>query len=474
MNMNQPKLTILSEKQIKSIYQSSLEVLIHTGIKIKHPKIMQHLKKIGIRVENDLALIAPSFVEQALQSAPHIIPIYNRNGSLAMKLGKNNSYYGTGSDCPYILDSYTNQRRPFTIQDIEKTAVLCDALPNIDFIMSLGLVSGELTPIGDVMQFLAMTNNSIKPIVFTSLDPRGTDFIIQMASCIAGSKEKLREKPFLIHYIEPISPLVISSDAIDKLVFSANHNLPVVFTPGPMSGATSPVTLSGTLVTALAEIFAGLVISQSIQQGHGVVIGGTSGIMDMKTSITPYAGPEFLLLNGAMSEICHFLDLPMFGTAGCSDSKRFDSQAALEATSSIMIQTLCQANLIHDIGYLESGLTSSFDMLVLSDEIIAMMKQFMRGVRTEEDDLALDVIHEVGPGGHYLTSEHTLKYYREYWDPQLIDRQIYPKWVEKGSTDLAQRVNDRVKGIIETHKPPRLDLKILDILQKKINERNQR
>lgn len=473
MTFLQPRFSILTEQQIKDIYQGALEVLLHTGIKVKHPQVLQHLNKMGIGVEDEIAFIPPSFVQEALQSAPEMILIYNRNGELAMRLGRDNSYYGTGSDCPYILDTFTGQRRPFTIQDIEKTAILCDALPNIDFMMPLGLISDKLALIGDVIQFFTMTKNTTKPIVFTSLDAKGTEYIIQMAEHIAGGADSLREKPFIIHYIEPISPLVISSDAVDKLIVSIEKNIPVVFTPGPMAGATSPVTLAGTLVTALAEIFTGMVISQSLQKGHSVIIGGTSGIMDMRTSITPYGGPEFLLLNAAMSEICHFINLPMFGTAGCSDSKCFDGQAALEASTSILIQTLSRANLIHDIGYLESGLTGSFDMLVLSDEMIGMTKQFMKGISTEKEYLALDTVHQTGPGGNFLTSQHTLNHFKEYWDPQLMDRQIYQKWLEKGKTNLQYRIKNKIESILTTYQPFSLEKKVIHFLEQIIEKRKK-
>ena len=472
--MMQPKLNILSQKQIENIFQGALETLQHTGIKIKHAGALEKFKSMGITVSEDTAYIAPQFVKQALQSAPEMVFIYNREGELAMRLGKDNSYYGTGSDCPYILDNITGERRQFTLQDIKNTAILCDALPHINFMMSLGLVSGKETKLGDLIQFEIMMNHTIKPIVFTSLDVKGTETIFQMAASICGSEKQLIQKPFLIHYIEPISPLTISSDAIDKLILSAKKNLPVVFTPGPMAGATSPVTLAGTLTTALSEILSGLVLSQFIQKGHNVIIGGTSGIMDMKTSITPYGGPEFLLLNAAMSEICHFLDLPMFGTAGCSDSKCFDGQASLEAYSSILMQTLCRSNLIHDIGYLESGLTGSLEMLVLSNELIGMTKQFMGGISTETEDLALHTIHQVGPGGHFLTAEHTLKHYRDYWDPQLMDRQIFQKWSEKGKMDLKARVNKQLNSLLASHqtKPlkPEVQQKISQFIEKRKKE----
>jgi len=314
--------------------------------------------------------------------------------------------------------------------------VICDTLPNIDFMMSMGLISDKPTVVTDIHQFQAMVFNTKKPIVFTSLTIPGAEDIIKMAGIIAGSEEELRRKPFIIHYIEPSSPLAVSKEAVDRLLLSADKGIPVVFTPGPMAGATSPATLAGTLVTALAESLSGIVLSQLKREGLPLIVGGTSGIMDMRTAITPYGGPEFYLLNAAMSELCRFIGVPMFGTAGCSDAKKFGEQAAIESSLSVITQVLSGANLIHDIGYLESGLTGSFDMLVLTDEIIAMAKRFMRGINTDDERLALQVIDKVGPGGNYLVEDHTLKYFKEYWEPKLIDRQNYKRWSDKGSKSL--------------------------------------
>jgi len=275
---------------------------------------------------------------------------------------------------------------------------------------------------------------------------------------IAGGEEELRRRPFIIHYVEPTSPLVISKDAVDRLLLSADKGIPVVFTHVPMAGATSPVTLAGTLVTSLAESLGGVVISQLRREGLPLIVGGALGIMDMRTAVTPYSGPEFYLLNCAISELCKFIQIPMFGTAGCSDAKRIDEQAAIELALSVITQILSGANLIHDIGYLDLGLTGSFDMIVMNDQIIAMAKRFMRGINTDDEHLALEVTDNVGPGSSYLTEKHTLKHFKtEHWEPKLMDRGNYERWVKNGRKGLGERVNEKVKSILAEHKPEPLE-----------------
>ncbi|MCD6472482.1 trimethylamine methyltransferase family protein [Candidatus Aerophobetes bacterium] len=470
-----PQFEILSENQRERIYSAALEVLEHTGVKIQGEKALSLLKEAGASADGEIVYIPSYLVENALRSTPKKVLIYTRDGNLAMRLEGFNSYFGTGSDCPSILDSFTGERRKFTKRDVEQAAVICDTLPNIDFMMSMGLISDKPTVVTDIHQFQAMVFNTKKPIVFTSLTIPGAEDIIKMAGIIAGSEEELRRKPFIIHYIEPSSPLAVSKEAVDRLLLSADKGIPVVFTPGPMAGATSPATLAGTLVTALAESLSGIVLSQLKREGLPLIVGGTSGIMDMRTAITPYGGPEFYLLNAAMSELCRFIGVPMFGTAGCSDAKKFGEQAAIESSLSVITQVLSGANLIHDIGYLESGLTGSFDMLVLTDEIIAMAKRFMRGINTDDERLALQVIDKVGPGGNYLVEDHTLKYFKEYWEPKLIDRQNYKRWSDKGSKSLGERVNEKVKSILAEYKTEPLEdkkqrevLKIIEFRERKI------
>ena len=453
-----PQFKVLSEDEQERIYSAALEVLEHTGMRIQGEEAVALLAEGGAEVNGDMVYIPSYLVEKSLNSAPKQVLIYTRDGKLAMRLGGSNSYFGTGSDCPYILDSFTGERRKSTKRDVEQATAICDALPNIDFMMSMGLISDESPTVTDLHQFQAMAFNTKKPIVFTSLDSHGTEDIIKIAAVIVGGEEELRKRPFIIHYVEPTSPLVISKDAVDRLLLSADKGIPVVFTPGPMAGATSPVTLAGTLVTSLAESLGGVVISQLRREGLPLIVGGALGIMDMRTAVTPYGGPESYLLNCAISELCKFIQIPMFGTAGCSDAKRIDEQAAIESALSVMTQILSGANLIHDIGYLDLGLTGSFDMIVMNDEIIAMAKRFMRGINTDDEHLALEVTDNVGPGGSYLTEKHTLKHFKtEHWEPKLMDRGNYERWVKNGRKGFGERVNEKVKSILAEHKPEPLE-----------------
>jgi trimethylamine--corrinoid protein Co-methyltransferase len=255
-------------------------------------------------------------------------------------------------------------------------------------------------------------------------------------------------------YIEPSSPLTNSVEAVEKILYAAETGIPAIYTPCIMAGGTGPVTLAGTMVQALAEYLTGMVLAQRKRKGAGVIMGGVNSPMDMATSILSYGAPELALVSAAMTDVSKWLGVPMFSTAGCSDSKVLDQQAAIEATLSIIIAALSGANLIHDVGYLESGLLGSFDMLVMSDEVIGMAKRILGGVTVTPETLATDIIEQVGPGGHYLTQEHTRTHFRtEFWLPTLIDRQMRRTWTANGKKTMAERIRARVVDILEHHDP---------------------
>lgn len=203
-------------------------------------------------------------------------------------------------------------------------------------------------------------------------------------------------------------------------------------------------------------------------------MGGVMSILDMTTTVLSYGAPELILLSAAMTNIAQYLGLPMFSTAGCSDAKTLDQQAAIESALSIAFAALSGANLIHDVGYLESGLNGSYDMLVMSNEIISAVKRILRGVPVDAEHLALEAIRRVGPGGHYLMDEHTMKHFRhEFWVPELLDRSNWDTWHSGGEKTLKARVHDKVLDLIEHYDPPPIPEKIERELEKIVSRADE-
>jgi len=450
-----PRLRILSDDQIEQIVFAAMDVLLRTGTRVHEKNALGLLRDAGCATsDNNLVHIPAWLIKTSIQSAPSRIVLAGRDREKRLALEKDQVYFGTGSDCPFILDPYCGERRRCTYEDVYRAAKIADALPHIDFHMSLGLTSD--VPIGtyDRHQFLAMLRGTTKPLVVTAVDKEGLADQLEMAYATIGGIGEWRKLPLFAVYIEPSSPLENSTAALEKLLYAAENDIPAIYTPCPISGATAPATMAGILVQTLAECLTGVVVSQLKRKGAAVVIGGVMSVMDMSTMVYSYGAPELSLLSAAMTDVAQYLHLPMFSTAGCSDSKIIDQQAAIEGALSIAFAALSGANLVHDVGYLESGLSASCNMLVMSNEVIGLVKRILRGVAVDTEHLALEAIERVGPGGHFLMDDHTMKFFRsEFWIPELLDRSNWMEWQANGAKTLGVRVHDKVLDLIEHYEP---------------------
>jgi len=392
-------------------------------------------------------------VEKALRTAPSSVALWTKDGRRTVVLEGRKTYYGTGSDAPNIIDSYTGERRRFRKEDVVKGMILCDYLPHIDFVMSMGLISDVPLQTSDLHQFEAMLLHTWKPVVFTALSLSNCSKMVDMAVEVAGSLEELQQKPFMCLYAEPTSPLRHDPESDRNVLFMAERNLPLIYVPGMMAGATGPVTLAGSLVLANAEVLSALTMTQLKREGAPFISGGGIMFLDMRTTVLSQGAPEFWMGLAAMAEMGHYYNLPIFGYAGLTDAPILDEQAAIESAMSIFISALSGAHLVHDVCYLDTAMASAYEVTVLGNEIIAMVKQMMKGIEFNKETMAIDVIDKVGPGGDYLTEEHTLKHFRDNWYPELLFRGNYEAWVQEGKLTLGDRVNRRVKEILETHVP---------------------
>ncbi|MDK2986562.1 MAG: trimethylamine---corrinoid protein Co-methyltransferase [Clostridia bacterium] len=456
-----PSLRYLSRDQMEEIHYSALEILERTGVVVFHDEALELLKAAGARVEGNLVKIQECLVKRALATVPSRVVMANRDGERCLFLEPHRSYFGTGSGCPYTIDPITGERKKTKKEDIANLAKLCDYLSNIDFLMSMGLVQDKYPEIGYIHEFDALVRNTKKPIIMSTNDRQNTLDIIKMAETVMGGPEQLRDKPILAIYSEATSPLRHAEDAVGKMLACAEKWVPIIHTIGMMSGATAPITLAGALVQGNAELLSALVIHQLKQPGAPFLYGGTITAIDMKTMAHPYGAPEFHVLSAALTEMgSYFYKMPVFSTGGCSDAKSFDEQASAEAAYSLLLEALSGGNLIHDIGYIDSGLTSSPHQIVFSNEMIELIKHVVQGIPFGKEELALDVINKVGPGGHYLAEEHTLRNFRRIFSPELLTREQYDTWKSNGMKTLGQRVDEKVKWIIKEYTPEPLNEEI--------------
>ncbi|MDQ7783837.1 MAG: trimethylamine methyltransferase family protein [Desulfomonilaceae bacterium] len=454
----QPRLKVLSSDQAWAIHNAALEILDRIGFKMEHGYAHRMLLDAGCRSAGDYWLKMPSYlVEDALKSAPRQIILYDQLGRKAMSLTNGNSFYGTGSDTTFTLDLETGERRRCVLQDTANFARLVDGLDNLSFVMSMG--NPEDVPVTEdiyVYAFAEMIRNANKPIVFIADSGRDIVKIHRIASAVAGGEAALAEKPFLLNYSEAISPLRFPDYVVEKLIFCARKKIPICLPSGSNCGGGAPVTLAGAMAMGIAENLVGLVVHQLSGRGSPFLFGPNVSTLDMKSTVVSYGCPEWSLTQAALADMRdEIYGLPIWSFAGASDSKVMDAQAGAEAMFSIVTSMLCRANLIHDVGYLEYGSTSSLEMVTMANELVAMSRFFVNGIPVNEETLALDAIERVAKGeagSMFLMDDHTFEHFMQaQFLPVLLDRTRYDAWLSSGARDLYKRCNAEAKRILAEH-----------------------
>jgi trimethylamine--corrinoid protein Co-methyltransferase len=336
------------------------------------------------------------------------------------------------------------------LQDVIEGSRLCDALPNIDFVMSMVLPSDVDPTQADSYQMEAMLSNTAKPVLYVSYESKGLVNAVEMAETVLGGAEALRQKPILTCYINVVSGALHNEESLRKLLFLSGKGLPALYIPGSNAGVTSPMTVAGAVALDTAGALLGLVLAQLNWEGSPYIMSAMDpAALDMRTMVSPYAYPE----RGFIRSMSQRYGLPTLSLAGGTDSKLVDQQAAAEAALTMLADVFMGGNLIHDLGYLESGLTYSFAQLVICEQIVDWIKGYFREIEVSDATLALDEIERMGAGGNYLNSKHTRQHYKETWYPGIFERGMVSDWEKKGKQTLLERAAVRVQKLLDEHQP---------------------
>jgi trimethylamine--corrinoid protein Co-methyltransferase len=460
-----PFFRILSEKDRAKIATAAFDLLERVGVRLTEPEARELLHDAGARIEGNRVRVPGTLVEQAISSAPSNIAIYTREGERAMDLGGTTVYFGAHTDAPDLLDPFSGERRPCTEADAGRIAGLIDALPNIHYTTASGMVSDRQAEVGDRVALAQCLIHSPKPVLAMPVTQQALVDCREMATLAVGGDSALRERPVLTVYSEPVSPLVHPDDSIRRLLYSAEHEIPLVYSAYAAMGGTAPLSPAAITVQLCAESLSALVIHQLKRAGAPFIFGGMASVMDMQTTVFSYGAPEFQRGNTLVAEMSHHFGLPNFGTAGTSDGQIFDGQAVLEATSSCMMAYLAGANLIHDVGLLGNATVVMPAMIVATDEIIAMLHHLLSAVEVSEETLLLNLIEEIGPGGEFVTHRHTYDHFRDVWYPQLLFRAGAEAWATSEQETFEQRVNAKTRALMEQHEPATLPRHIAEAIR---------
>jgi trimethylamine--corrinoid protein Co-methyltransferase len=468
-NLGFPFFLQLTAEDVQRIDEASLEILNRTGIRFFEEEALALFRKGGSIVQDgNLVRIPHHLVEWALRTAPKNITLYNQRGERALEVGGRRSYYGVGSDCRHIYDLETRQRREALLDDVVAGIRLVEHLPNMDFVMSMFMPTDVPLGTHEPRQMAIMLRESTKPIVFVGESLESTIYSIEMAEAVAGGGEHLERYPFVVNYVNATSSFRHNRASVQRLMYAAERNLPSIYSPANSRGTTAPITPAGALALGNAGQLAGLVLTQIKREGAPFIRSSPGGnSIDMRTMVSLYGEPDE---GPAGWDLARHHRLPTFGKGGCSDAKIFDAQAAAEATLTLFAETINGANLIHDIGYLDCAMTGSLAFVAFCDEIVGWLKRYLRPAEINEETLALDVIHEVGPDEYFLSTSHTLEHVRDDWAPSLFDRSNFTRWSEQGELTLQARAEEVVRRLLKTAKteplPPDVDHKLEAILNR--------
>jgi trimethylamine--corrinoid protein Co-methyltransferase len=309
-----------------------------------------------------------------------------------------------------------------------------------------------------------MLNHTSKPVMYVTTDLAGCLDAVKMAEAVVGGSEALQRRPLAACYINVTNAMQHNQEAVQKLLYLSDKGLPFAYIPVALGGMTAPITVAGNMAIWHAGCLLGLVLSQLNREGAPfITTGWGASALDMRTTVSPYTEPEKQFV---AQELAHHLNLPMFAFGGFSDAKVVDGQASAEAALTLMSNMLAGSHLVHDLGYLESGLTGSLVQLAICDELISWIHTSLEAVEINDETLALDLIDEIGPDGNFLNAKHTLIYFRNRWYPSLMDRKNYNNWLKDGGQDLRQRAAARVDQLLAEHQPEPLPVEVQTKLEK--------
>ncbi len=462
-----PTFRMLTHDQVAIILKSALEILEKVGMKVLDEESKKIYRSAGARIEGDVVKLPEFMVCRALETAPKGWVLYDRNGKRAIEVEGRKSFYGTSTASPNTKDALTGEYHKTRVEDLSLAASIADALEHIDWVMPMGSAQDVPSVAADLHEFFATVTHTTKPIVFLSYSARGMELIFDMAEAVAGGRDRLREKPFLVAYPEPISPLVLPGEVAQRILVAADRSLPQMMGPSIQLGATGPVTVPAAVAQGIAESMMCVVLAQLRTPGCPVGLGSNYAGFDMSRGLMSIAGPEMSLCQAAHAEVAQSLGLPTWGLAGATDAKVLDAQSGAESMFNVFAQGLSGLNLIHDVGYMDMSMACGVEQLVLGNEIIGMVKHFLRGLEFGPEQMARGIWEEVGPGGQFLSHAHTLQHFKkELWRPTLFTRKPITTWRAEGGKDTEDRIREKIQDLMEKHIPQPLPDSVMETLKK--------
>ena len=471
-------MAILSADEIEAIHTASLTILAEIGMDFLHPTAREILRAAGATVSPDSERVRfdPELVTSLVAKAPATFTLAARNPDRSVGIGGDQIVFASVGSPPNVTDTVRGRRRG-NLQDFEDLVRLGQSLDAVQVISGYPVEPVDLSPRTRHLDCLhRFATLSDKPFHAYSLGRERILDGLQIAAIAHGVEmDALAEGPVrLFSVINTSSPLRLDTPMIEGIIEMAQRKQLVVITPFTLSGAMAPATIPGALAQQNAEALAAISLVQAINPGAPVIYGGFTSNVDMKSGAPAFGTPEYAQAVIIGGQLARRYGLP-YRSSNVNASNCVDLQATYESTMSLWALTLGHANFVmHGAGWLEGGLTASFEKMVLDAELISNMAAFLRPLTVDAETLALDAVHEVGPGGHYFGAQHTLaRYETAFYSPMLSDWRNFGAWAEAGSLDALARAHGIYKTLLESYEPPPLDPAIREELDAFVARRTE-
>jgi trimethylamine--corrinoid protein Co-methyltransferase len=465
---------LLSQEEKNKIHADSLTLLEEVGLDVLDAEAVDILADAGARADEGSPRVRfpPSLIEEWIAKAPSEFNLYGRDVGHVIHLQAGNVFYSTSGYAVHWYDSDSSTRRTVSQEDLAWITRLADGLDQMDVYAVVGTPVDAPTATNDRYQCAISMINTTKHFWNTAYGKEGVRDAVRMASMVRGSREALRRYPLFTLDMTTLSPLQLDGRQASTMIEGAREGIPIGISPGPIGGATGPVTMAGNVTQANAEVLGAITLCQIVQPGIPVVYTQWSRSLDMSSGQLGMGGPEFSMQRVATAEMARYYDLPSRGGGMMADAKAIDAQMGAEKMLNCLMSSLAGLNIVSGIGMVDITNTVCPEQMIIDNEIICMVRHILKGFEVTEETIPLDLIGEVGPGGNYLTTEHTLEHFRqELWFTKLWDRKPWTVWEKEGAMDVAERSLSMIKA--DKHVVPPLDEGVEDAIWEVVHKADQ-
>jgi trimethylamine--corrinoid protein Co-methyltransferase len=457
-----PKFALLSDQQVTRIVKDALATLAQVGMFVENDDALTLAKEAGLRTDGERVFFTEEAVHKALDTAPAVIELYDRNGANPLHLGGDSVHFDPGSAALHILDPETGRRREPVVSDCAHLAWVAEACKNIQA-QSTGLIPADVpTDVADRFRLYVALNNSSKPVVTGTFLKEAFTVMKEMLVAVRGSEQALRDKPLAIFDCAPTPPLKWSDLTCQALLDCARCGIPAELVSMPMAGATSPVTLREVVIQHTAECLCGVVLHQLACPGAPIIYGGSPSALDMRHGTTPMGAIETQMIDVAYTQVGKHLGMPTHAYMGLSDAKTPDWQAGMESGNGAVLAALAGVNMVSGPGMLDFESCQSLEKLVLDNEACGIALRLVAGISDRSEEEAPDLLQAVVEAGHFLASPHTRKHFRHelHFPGPVVDRGTYGEWEKQGCRTASEAAADRVKKILAKGNPAPLEAEV--------------